>query len=65
MLIDNNISHMLTISEVASMLHVHPNTLRQWTNQGIIKTYRISQRGDRRFAREDVISFLEKLNTQF
>ena len=65
MLIDNNISHLLTISEVASMLHVHPNTLRQWTNQGIIKTYRISQRGDRRFAREDVISFLEKLNTKF
>ena len=62
MLIDEKINHMLTIADVAEMLHVHPNTLRQWTNKGILKAYRVSQRGDRRFVIEDVLDLIEKLN---
>ena len=45
---------MLTIQEVARLLHVHSNTLRRWTDQGLIKAYRIGPRGDRRFRAEDV-----------
>jgi hypothetical protein len=41
----------------------HPNTLRQGTNKGILKAYRVSQRGDRRFVLEDVLDLLEKLNS--
>jgi len=51
---------MLTVSDVAHLLNVHINTIRRWSNQGILKAYRIGSRGDRRFRREDIISFLSK-----
>ena len=55
---------MLTIREVARLLHVHPNTLRRWSNAGRIKAYHINQRGDRRFKREEIARFLAELNSQ-
>jgi len=57
---DKQMSAMLTTSEVAHLLNVHINTVRRWSNQGIIKTYRIGPRGDRRFRREDVARFLSR-----
>lgn len=54
------IDPMLTTSEVARLLNVHINTVRRWSNQGVLKTYRIGSRGDRRFRREDVASFLSQ-----
>ena len=57
------ISPMLTTSEVAHLLNVHINTVRRWSNQGILKAYRIGSRGDRRFQREDVMSFLSKMSS--
>lgn len=44
------------------MLHVHPNTLRHWSDEGKIVCYRITERGDRRFRLEDVENFLAGLN---
>jgi excisionase family DNA binding protein len=55
-----DINGMLTISEVAHLLSVHINTVRRWSNQGILKSYRIGSRGDRRFQQEDVAKFLLK-----
>jgi excisionase family DNA binding protein len=52
----SDVSPMLTTSEVARVLNVHINTVRRWSNQGILKAYRIGSRGDRRFRREDVDS---------
>jgi len=52
------ISPMLTTSDVAHILNVHINTIRRWSNQGILKTYRIGSRGDRRFERQDIADFL-------
>ena len=49
---------MLTTSEVSRLLNVHINTVRRWSNQGVLKTYRIGSRGDRRFERDDVVRFL-------
>jgi len=49
---------MLTIGEVARLLHIHPNTVRQWSNTGLIKAYRIGHRRDRRFKVEDIDDFL-------
>lgn len=49
---------LLTTSGVANMLHLHINTVRRWSNQGILKPYRIGPRGDRRFIRDDVMNFL-------
>jgi excisionase family DNA binding protein len=54
---------MLTVREVSQLLHVHSNTLRRWTEQGIIKAYRIGPRGDRRFKAEDIASLLLEDNT--
>jgi len=54
----NDIDPMLTTSEVARLLNVHINTVREWSNRGILKAYRISPRGDRRFRQEDITSFL-------
>ena len=59
---DNNIDPMLTTSDVARLLNVHINTVRRWSNQGIIRAYRIGSRGDRRFRQEDVSSFLSEQN---
>ena len=50
---------MLTTSDVAQFLSVHTNTVRRWSNQGVLKSYRIGPRGDRRFRREDVDGFLK------
>ena len=52
---------MLTTSEVAHLLNVHINTVRRWSNQGIIKAYRIGPRGDRRFRKKDITGFLTEL----
>jgi excisionase family DNA binding protein len=57
-------SGMLTVREVARLFHIHPNTLRRWSNNGRIKAYRITPRGDRRFKREEIAQFLAELNTQ-
>lgn len=54
-------SRMLTSSGVANMLHLHINTVRRWSDKGILKPYRIGPRGDRRFMRDDIVNFL---NTQ-
>ena len=53
---------MLTIKEVAHLLNIHTNTARRWSDQGIIKAYRITRRGDRRFRQEDIARFLEEYN---
>jgi len=57
---NNDIDPMLTTSEVARILSVHINTVRRWSNQGILKSYRIGSRGDRRFKKEDIASFFSK-----
>jgi len=54
------IDPLLTTSDVARLLNVHINTVRRWSNQGILQTYRIGSRGDRRFHREDIINFLSQ-----
>ncbi len=55
---NRQISTMLTVREVSRLLHVHSNTLRRWSDQGIIKAYRIGPRGDRRFRPEDIAVLL-------
>ena len=55
---------MLMVREVARLFHIHPNTLRRWSNNGRIKAYRITSRGDRRFKREEIAQFLAELSSQ-
>jgi len=51
---------MLTPGDVARMLNVHINTVRRWSNLGVLKSFRIGPRGDRRFLKEDVDKFLRE-----
>lgn len=57
-------SDMLTTSSVAYLLGVNTNTVRRWSNSGILKAYRIGPRGDRRFRRTDITRFLDGPNTK-
>ena len=54
---------LLTTSEASRLLHVHINTVRRWSNRGIVKAYRIGPRGDRRFRKEDVARLLTEPKT--
>jgi len=63
MVSDEHMDDMLTVSEVARLLHVHPNTLRRWSNKGRIRSYRINPRGDRRYRLRDIEGFLAQLNS--
>src|SRR5688500_14858298 len=45
---------LLSVAQAASLLGVHPNTVRSWTDAGRLTAYRINSRGDRRFRRSEV-----------
>jgi len=49
---------LLTVREVAGLLHVHTNTVRGWSDLGLIKSYRVGPRGDRRFKAKDIDNFI-------
>lgn len=51
-------SPVLTVREVAQYLNIHVNTVRRWSDMGILRSYRIGPRGDRRFRWEDIAQFL-------
>jgi excisionase family DNA binding protein len=51
---------MLTVSEVAHLLHVHPNTIRLWSKIGVLNAYRIGKRRDYRYNLDDVETFLHR-----
>ena len=51
---------VLTVGEVARFLGIHVNTVRHWSNLGILRSHRIGPRRDRRFTDEDVTAFLWK-----
>jgi excisionase family DNA binding protein len=43
---------LLTIKEVTQLLHVHPNTLRNWEKEGLIDAIRLGPRRDRRYQKQ-------------
>ena len=49
---------ILTVRGVADMLNLHANTVRKWSDQGVLKSIRIGPRSDRRFSRQDIIEFV-------
>jgi hypothetical protein len=51
-------SNMLTVHEVVFILNIHINTVRRWSNLGILKSYRVDTRHDRRFKPEDIDNLL-------
>jgi len=51
---------MLSVKEVASILGVHPGTVRRWERKGLLKAYRIGPRHSLRFDQGDILDFLNK-----
>ncbi len=58
MTVGSNETPMLMVNDVARLLNIHVNTVRRWSNEGILKAYRIGRRGHRRFQEEDIANFL-------
>jgi hypothetical protein len=58
-------SPMLKTSDVARLLSLNVNTVRRWTDKGILNGYRIGSRGDRRYRQGDIISFLASQTTEY
>jgi len=51
---------LLSVGEAAKVLNIHANTIRRWSDEGILRSIRIGSRGDRRFKRQDLGNFLRK-----
>jgi excisionase family DNA binding protein len=54
----SDMPELLSLKETAEILKCHPNTLRQWDKNGILKAIRFGQRKDRRYKKEDVLAFV-------
>ncbi len=50
---------LLTPKEAAAILSVHENTLRRWSDVGLIPTFRLGPRGDRRYFESDIRGYLQ------
>jgi len=61
MLTSEQIGPLLTVKQVSELLHVHSNTVRRWSDRGVLTAYRITSRGDRRFRKYDIDQFLLRL----
>jgi excisionase family DNA binding protein len=59
----NGRNRMLTATEVAHLLNIHINTVRRWSDRGVLRAYRIGTRGDRRFDPNDIAQFLNDNGT--
>jgi excisionase family DNA binding protein len=53
-------NNLLKANDVALMLNVHINTIRRWSNQGLLNAQRIGPRGDRRFSKEEIDRFIKE-----
>ena len=53
-----NRSGLMTVGQAAQTLYVHRDTLRRWGARGLVKTYRVGPRGDRRFSRSEIVRML-------
>ena len=53
---------MLTLQQASDVLNVHPNTLRNWDNEGVLKAVRYGRRGDRRYRKVDIEKILKQNN---
>ena len=54
-----NYGQMLAVRHVAKMLGVHESTVRVWADLGVLESYRIGARQDRRIPIKAVLRILE------
>ncbi len=51
---------LYTATEVAGMLRVHPDTIRNWSNRGLLSPQRLGRRGDRHYSLTGLQSFIQQ-----
>jgi len=51
---------MLTTTEVANFLCLHPNTVRKWADRGLLRAVRLGPRRDRRFPPEEILRIIRE-----
>lgn len=56
----DNLPELLILREVAGLLRVSVLTVKRMCKRGELKFVRINDRGDRRFKKDDIISFLKQ-----
>ena len=49
---------MLTMREACTLLNVHGNTLRRWSDRGLVRAYRLGIGQHRRFRTEDIAALV-------
>lgn len=55
-----SIPELITLKDACELLKVHPNTLRQWDEKGVLKAVRIGVRKDRRYKKQDLLEHIGK-----
>jgi predicted site-specific integrase-resolvase len=52
---------LVTVRKAASDLGIHPNTLRRWSNSGVVAVVRLpNNRHDRRFSVETIEALMQE-----
>ena len=49
---------LLTISQVVDIINVHPVTIRNCSDSGLVKVCRLGYRREHRFKLEDIVDFI-------
>lgn len=52
-------SRLLSVSQVAELLDVHPQTVYRWCENGLLTYVQMTPRSPRRFRQADVLALLE------
>jgi len=56
----DTLPEILTLKQACDVLNCHPNTLRKWDANGVLKAMRFGTRKDRRYRKADILHFLDK-----
>jgi IS30 family transposase len=56
----HSISSLMSIAGIAAVIGVHPNTIRRWSDEGLIPCFRLGPRQDRRFDPQLVLETIRK-----
>jgi type I restriction enzyme M protein len=59
-----DLPELLSISQVAEIFNIHPDTLRNWEKDGILVPLRSGKRGDRKYRPQDIQTIVDKMGSR-